>query len=63
MLTKADRFLSLGPAWDGARLGPGVVEMVISGRGPTQLAYHLCLTEAGRSLNSFTVLKCVLAVS
>ena len=34
-----DRFLS---SW----LGPGVVEMVISGQGPTQIIYHQCLTEA-----------------
>uniref|UniRef100_A0A0V1KH74 Uncharacterized protein n=1 Tax=Trichinella nativa TaxID=6335 RepID=A0A0V1KH74_9BILA len=31
--------------------------MVISGQGPTQLAYCLCLTKAGRSLNSFAMLK------
>ena len=59
MLTKADRFLSSGSAMDRVNLGPGVVEMVISGWAPTQLAYYLCLclTEAGRSLNSFILLK------
>ena len=31
------RFLSSRSAWDTARLGPGVVEMVISGLSPTQL--------------------------
>ena len=30
MFSKADRFLSSGSAWDRARLGPGVVDMVIS---------------------------------
>ena len=37
LLTKADRFLGSGPSCDRARLGPGVVEMVISGWGPNQL--------------------------
>lgn len=41
---KAGRFLSSRSAWDTASLGPGVVEMVISGQGPTQLIYHQCLT-------------------
>jgi hypothetical protein len=44
-------------AWDRARLGPGVVEMVILGWGQTVLAYHLSVTEACRSLNSFAMLK------
>ena len=62
--TNAGRFLSSRSAWDRANLGPGVVEMVISGQDPTQLVYCLCLTQAGRSLNSFAMLKekCVLAV-
>jgi hypothetical protein len=51
------RFLSSGSTCNRACLGPGMVEMVISGWGPTQLAYHLCLTEAGRSLNSFAMFK------
>jgi hypothetical protein len=34
-----------------------MVEMVISGWDPTQLAYHLCLTEAERSVNSFEKLN------
>ena len=38
---------------DRAKLGPGVVEMLISGQGSTQLIYSLCLTKANRSLNSF----------
>jgi hypothetical protein len=33
------------------------VKMVISRWGSTQLAYCLCLTEGGRTLNSFAVLK------
>lgn len=45
------------PEFKGAHLGLSVLEMVTSRRGPTQLAYHLCLTEAGSSLNSFTMLK------
>jgi hypothetical protein len=31
--------------------------MIISGHGPTQIAYCLCLTGSGRSLNSFAILK------
>jgi hypothetical protein len=40
MFTKTDKFLSSGiwGACDRARLGPGVVEMVLSGQGPTQPA-------------------------
>jgi hypothetical protein len=57
MLIKADRFLSSGSSGDRARISPGMVEMVILGQGPTQLVYHLCLTEAGRFLNSFAMLK------
>ena len=41
-----DRFLSSWQDRDRARLVPGVVEMVISGQGPTQIIYHQCLTEA-----------------
>ena len=43
--------------WDSARLVPGMAEMVISGQGPTQLAYCLCLTKAGSYLNCFALLK------
>jgi hypothetical protein len=42
---------------DRAGIGPGVVEMVLSGQNPTQMSYYLCLTEAGRSLNSFAMFK------
>jgi hypothetical protein len=38
---KAGLFLSSGSAWDTESSGPGMVEMVISGWGPTYLAYHL----------------------
>ena len=55
--TNAVRFLSSRSALDRANLGPGVVEMVISGQGPTQQPYCLCLRKAGRSLNSFAMLK------
>jgi hypothetical protein len=59
------RFLISGLAWDRARLSPGVVEMVVSGCGPTQLIYHLCLTEAGMISEFFSNIKrkCMLAVS
>jgi hypothetical protein len=48
ILTKADRFLSSRLAWDRENLGPGpgVVGMVISGQGSTQLVYPVCLTKA-----------------
>ena len=55
--TNAGRFLSSRSAWDTAKLGPGVLEMVISGQGPIQLTYCLCLTKADRSLNSFAMLR------
>jgi hypothetical protein len=57
MLTKAGRFLSSRLTRDRARVGTGKVEMVISGQGPTQPVYPLCLTEAGRALNSFAMFK------
>jgi hypothetical protein len=59
MLTKTVRFPSSKTAWDRGSLGPGpgVVGMIISGWGLTQLAYCLYLTVAGRSLNSFAILK------
>jgi hypothetical protein len=63
MLTKSDKFLSSGSPWNRARLGPGTAEMEISGGGwsvgrdPTQQVDHLCLTKAGRSLNSFAMIK------
>jgi hypothetical protein len=34
----AGRFLSSRSAWDTASLGPGIVEMVIPGQGPFQIA-------------------------
>jgi hypothetical protein len=43
MVKKANKFLSLGSAWDRARVGPGVVVMVISGQRSTQLIYSLCI--------------------
>jgi hypothetical protein len=52
-----DRFLSSWQDRDRARLVPGVVEMVISGQGPTQIIYHQCLTEASWFLTSFAILK------
>ena len=55
MLTRAGRFMSSELAWDSARLGLGMVEMVISGWHPIQLTYWLCLMED--SLNSFAMLK------
>jgi hypothetical protein len=59
VLIKASRFLSSRSAWDRESLGPspGVVGMIILGWGPTQLAYCLCLTKTGISLNSFAKLK------
>ena len=55
--TNAGRFLSSRSAWDTMSPGPGVVEIVISGQGLTQLAYHLYLEKADRSLNSFAMLR------
>jgi hypothetical protein len=57
--TKAGRYKSrqipeFKVSWNRKCPGPGVVEMLISGQGPTQ---HLYLTEAGRYLNSFAILK------
>ena len=37
--------------------GPGMVDMLISGQGPTYLDSHLCLTEADRAVNSFAISK------
>ena len=39
---KDGRFPGAGLAWNRAWLGSGVVTMVISGWGPTKLAYHPC---------------------
>jgi hypothetical protein len=58
--TKAGTFLSSMSAWVTTSLSPVGVEMVILGleiSGPTQLVYYLCLSEAGRSLNSLAMLK------
>jgi hypothetical protein len=55
--TNAGRFLSSRSAWDTMSPGPGVVEIVISGQGLTQLAYHLYLEKADRSLNSLAMLR------
>jgi hypothetical protein len=49
-------------AWDRGRLGSGMVEMAISGQRPTQLACHLCLTEAGKSFNIFEMFKKVVCL-
>jgi hypothetical protein len=57
MDSKADRFINSGSACNRAQLGTEVIEMVISGMGPTQLPYCLCLSEAGRPLNSSAMLK------
>jgi hypothetical protein len=53
MLTKADRFLSSsqpgterdrdGEGEESLCIGPGLLGMVITGQGPTQLSYSLCL--------------------
>ena len=42
MFTKADRFLSSNSAWDRTRLGPDLVEMVISGQGPACSQFIVC---------------------
>ena len=55
--TKTGRFLSSRSAWDIARLGPGVAEMVISEQGPNRLSYDLFLTKADKAPNSFTILR------
>jgi hypothetical protein len=34
-----------------------MVDMLISGQGPTYLDSHLCLTEADRAVNSFAISK------
>ena len=62
--TKAGRFLSSRSTQDRRLLSPGVVEMVISEQGPTQLVYPMCLTKADVSLNFFVMLtkKWMLAV-
>jgi hypothetical protein len=57
MLSKADRFLSSQSAWERLWLGPSVIEMAISELGPTEVAYPLSLTDTGRLLNSFAMLK------
>lgn len=43
--TNVGRFLSSRSSQNkrSLRPGPGMVEVVISGQGPTQLAYSLCL--------------------
>jgi hypothetical protein len=46
---KAGRFLSSRSAWETTRLGPGVVEVVISG--------SVLKANADRSLNSFAMLR------
>lgn len=64
MLTKADRFLNLGWAWDRTRLGPGGVKMVNfrTGSHPASL---LSVLNRGRQISEFfcnVKRKCVLAV-
>ena len=64
--TKADRFLSSRSAKDRGRLGPGVVEMVISRHGLTPLAYLSFLLNKGRHISEFfcnVKKKCMFAVS
>ena len=48
----AGRFLSSRSAWDRAKLGPSVLEMVTSGQGPTQLAYQY-VPNRGRQISDF----------
>ena len=55
--TKTGRSLSSKSAWDRLNLSSGRVRMVIPGWDPTQLASLLCITEEGRSLNYFAMLK------
>ena len=50
--TREGRFLNSGSTFPRAKLGPGVVEMVISG---VPASYHLCLTGTGKSQNSFAM--------
>ena len=57
MLTKADRFLSSGLSWDRAQLGPWGGRNGHFRMGSQPASYHLCLTKADRSLNSFAMLK------
>lgn len=54
--TKAGRLLSSRSAWNRARIGPGVVGIVISGLDPTQLKL-LSVFNKDRSLNSFAMKK------
>jgi hypothetical protein len=49
--------LSLKSAWDRANLCIGEVEMVISGWHPTQLIYHVCLTEVQKISKFFSNVK------
>jgi hypothetical protein len=57
---KSGRFLSSRSAWyrRSLGLGLGMVEEIISGWGPSQLAYPLYLKKAGRSLK-----MCLLSLS
>ena len=55
--TNASNFLNLRSAWDRACPDPDMAGIVIPGSGPTQLAYCLCLTDEGRYLNTFAMLK------
>jgi hypothetical protein len=68
VFTKAGRFLSLMSTQGRGNLGPGpgMVGMVIFRWDSTQLAYCLCLTKAGRSLNSIAKFKkkmCMLSLT
>jgi hypothetical protein len=56
-LIKAGRFVSSKSAWNRTSLGPVVVGV---GSHPAKLLF--VLTKAGRSLNSFTMLKTIPAV-
>ena len=55
--TKAGRFLSSRSARDTASSGPGMVDLVISGWGPSKVVYRLYFNRDRRSLNSFAMLK------
>lgn len=54
--TKSARFLSLSSAQNRANLGPGIMEMVISGPYPTQLNVLFVFTKAGGPMSSNAML-------
>lgn len=54
--TKSGRFLSLSSAQNRANLGPGIMEMVVSGPYPTQLNVLFVFTKAGGPMSSIAML-------